>query len=59
MKRLVIFSAIVFLLSGCVKEKLVPPTVSEEEVLVNLEFGGSSLDEVKIGTKATLDVVPE
>ena len=48
-----------FLLSGCVKEKLVPPTVSEEEVLVNLEFGGSSLDEVKIGTKATLDVVPE
>lgn len=59
MKRLVIFSAIVFLLSGCVKEKLVPPSVSEEEVLVNLEFGGSSLDEVKIGTKATLDVVPE
>ena len=59
MKRLVIFSAIVFLLSGCVKEKLVPPSVSDEEVLVNLEFGGSSLDEVKIGTKATLDVVPE
>ena len=26
---------------------------------MNLEFGGSSLDEVKIGTKATLDVVPE
>lgn len=26
---------------------------------MNLEFGGSSLEEVKVGTKATLDVIPE
>ena len=59
MKRLFIFSAIVCLLSCCVKENLLPPSVSGEEVLVNLEFGGSSLEEVKVGTKATLDVIPE
>ena len=59
MKRLFIFSAIVCLLSCCVKENLLPPSVSGEEVLVNLEFGSSSLEEVKVGTKATLDVIPE
>lgn len=59
MKRLFIFSAIVCLLSCCVKENLLPPSVSGEEVLVNLEFGSSSLEEIKVGTKATLDVIPE
>ena len=59
MKRLFILSVIVCLLSGCVEEKLLPPSESGKEVLVNLEFGGSSLEEVKVGTKATLDVIPE
>lgn len=59
MKRLFIFSAIVCLLSCCMKENLLPPSVSGEEVLVNLEFGSSSLEEIKVGTKATLDVIPE
>lgn len=59
MKRLFLLSVIVCLLSGCVEEKLLPPSESGKEVLVNLEFGGSSLEEVKVGTKATLDVIPE
>ena len=59
MKRLFLLSVIVCLLSGCIKETLFPPSVSGEEVLVNLEFGGSCLEEVKVGTKATLDVIPE
>lgn len=59
MKRLFILSVIVCLLSGCVEEKLLPPSESGKEVLVNLEFGGSSLEEIKVGTKATLDVIPE
>ena len=59
MKRLFILSVIVCLLSGCVEEKLLPPSESGKEVVVNLEFGGSSLEEVKVGTKATLDVIPE
>lgn len=59
MKRLFILSVIVCFLSGCVEEKLLPPSESGKEVLVNLEFGGSSLEEVKVGTKATLDVIPE
>ena len=59
MKRVFICSVIVCLLSGCVEEKLLPPSESGKEVVVNLEFGGSSLEEVKVGTKATLDVIPE
>lgn len=59
MKRLFILSVIVCLLSGCVEEKLLPPSESGKEVLVNLEFGSSSLEEIKVGTKATLDVIPE
>lgn len=59
MKKFIILSALVCLFACCVKENFLPPSVGEGEVLVDLDFGGSAFEMVRVGTKATLDVVPE
>ena len=59
MKKFIILSVLVCLFASCIEENLVPPSVGDEEVLVDLDFGGSAFDMVHVGTKATLDVVPE
>ncbi|MGM9752522.1 MAG: hypothetical protein ACI3ZK_00515 [Candidatus Cryptobacteroides sp.] len=59
MKKFIILSVLVCLFASCIEENLVPPSVGNEEVLVDLAFGGSAFDMVRVGTKATLDVVPE
>lgn len=59
MKKFIIFSILVCLFASCVEESLVPPSVGDKEVIVDLDFGGSAFDMVHVGTKATLDVVPE
>ena len=59
MKKYIILSVLVCLFASCIEENLVPPSVGDEEVLVDLDFGGSAFEMVRVGTKATLDVVPE
>lgn len=59
MKKFIILSVLVCLFASCIEENLVPPSVGDEEVLVDLDFGGSAFEMVRVGTKATLDVVPE
>ena len=59
MKKFIILSVLVCLFASCIEENLVPPSVGDEEVLVDLDFGGSAFDMVHVGTKATLDVIPE
>ena len=59
MKKYIILSVLVCLFASCIEENLVPPSVGDEGVLVDLDFGGSAFEMVRVGTKATLDVVPE
>lgn len=51
----------VFLLSAlsCTREEATEPTIGEGEAVVELNFGFKDFDQVKVETRATLDIIPE
>lgn len=58
-KRLILFSLLSVPALSCVNEDFVEPSVGDGEAIVDLHFGFSDFDEVKVETRATMDIVPE
>lgn len=46
-------------LSSCVRENLAEPVIEDGEAMVEIKFGFKDFEQVKVETKATLDVIPE
>ena len=58
-ERLAHIFVLAFVLCSCVKTDLVEPAAGDGEAVVELDFGFRDFDEVRVETKATLDIIPE
>lgn len=55
---IVLFGCLLSVLS-CTREEVTEPVIGEGEAVVELNFGFKDFDQVKVETRATLDIIPE
>ncbi len=60
-RQIFIYFTILLLLPAvsCIKENIFEPTLGDGETWVNIKFGHSDFESVKVETRATLDLIPE
>lgn len=58
--RYIVFVAVTVMAAcACVRQELSVPSEEDGYAWVDIDFGHNEFDEVQVGTKATLDIIPE
>lgn len=56
---LIVLLGLMFSVLSCTREEMTDPAIGEGEAVVELKFGFKDFEQVKVETRATLDIIPE